>query len=146
MTASELKQTIRDEATAAGFDAVGFTHPHAIPEAAERLHQFLDAGHHGDMAWMADTALRRGDPAQLWPQARSIVMLGLNYGPDDDPMALLADRTRAVISVWRARLLEQAAAAECEPVVGRNHRRLAGFQRYALSHGVADHRCRESGL
>ncbi len=100
MTASELKQTIRDEATAAGFDAVGFTHPHAIPDAAERLRHYLDAGHHGSMTWMADTAARRGKPAELWPQARSIVMLGLNYGPDDDPMALLADRTRAVISVY----------------------------------------------
>ena len=51
--------------------------------------QFLAAGAHGDMDWMADNAERRADPRALWPQARSIVMLGVNYGPDGDPLAIL---------------------------------------------------------
>ncbi len=52
------------------------------------------------MAWLAANAERRGDPRALWPQARSIIMLGLNYGPDDDPLAILKDRSRGDISVY----------------------------------------------
>jgi epoxyqueuosine reductase len=66
----------------------------------ERLREFLAAGAHGDMAWMATNADRRGDPHALWPDARSVVMLGLNYGPADDPLAILKQRTRGGISVY----------------------------------------------
>ncbi len=85
-----------------GFDVVGVTRPDAIPQAAERLHQFLAEGAHGDMEWMATTAARRGDPHTLWPQARSVIMLGLNYGPDahDDPLAILKHRDRGAISIY----------------------------------------------
>ena len=68
--------------------------------AAERLREFLAAGAHGDMAWMAANAERRGDPRALWPDVRSIVMLGINYGPDEDPLAILHDRARGDISVY----------------------------------------------
>ena len=74
--------------------------PDAIPLAAERLRAFLDAGAHGDMAWMETKAEWRGDPRALWPQARSIVMLGINYGPEFDPLAILKERTRGGISVY----------------------------------------------
>ena len=80
---------------ALGFDAVGVTRPDAIPLARRNgLRAFLAAGAHGDMDWMAAEAERRGDPRALWPQVRSIVMLGVNYGPDDDPLAILRDRDR----------------------------------------------------
>ena len=74
--------------------------PDAIPLAAERLRAFLDAGAHGDMIWMAANAERRSDPRVLWPEVRSIVMLGLNYGPDDDPLDILRRRDRGGISVY----------------------------------------------
>jgi epoxyqueuosine reductase len=73
--------------------------PDAIPLAAPRLREFLAAGAHGDMGWMAN-AERRGEPRVLWPDVRSIVMLGINYGPDDDPVAILKERTRGAISVY----------------------------------------------
>jgi epoxyqueuosine reductase len=79
---------------------VGVARPDAIPLAAERLRAFLDAGAHGDMIWMAGNAERRGDPRVLWPEVRSIVMLGLNYGPDEDPLAVLKARDRGGISVY----------------------------------------------
>ena len=66
--------------------------PDAIPEAAAELEAWLAEGRHGDMAWMADTADRRADPRTLWPAVRSVVMLGMNYGPDSDPLATLAQR------------------------------------------------------
>jgi epoxyqueuosine reductase len=62
--------------------------------------QFLAEGAHGDMDWLAATAERRGSPRALWPETRSVIMLGVNYGPDEDPLAVLRERTRAAISVY----------------------------------------------
>jgi epoxyqueuosine reductase len=76
------------------------TRPDSIPLAPERLRQFLTDGAHGDMDWMATTAARRGDPRALWPEARSVIMLGTNYGPDHDPLAILEQRDRGAISVY----------------------------------------------
>ena len=74
--------------------------PDSIPEAPERLRAFLDAGCAGDMDWLAQTAPRRADPRVLWPDVRAIVMLGMNYGPAGDPLANLADRGAANVSVY----------------------------------------------
>ena len=76
------------------------TRPDAIPRAAAGLRAFLEAGSHGDMDWMARNADRRGDPRTLWPDVRAIVMLGVNYGPHDDPLAILNERLRGAISVY----------------------------------------------
>ena len=95
-----LKAALEAFARTQGFDAAGVARPNAIPLAAERLRAFLDAGAHGDMAWMETKAAWRGDPGALWPQARSIVMLGINYGPELDPLAILKDRMRGGISVY----------------------------------------------
>ncbi len=78
----------------------GIVRPNAIPLAAPRLREFLAAGAHGDMGWMAANAERRGDPRTLWSKVRSVVMLGVNYGPDGDPLAVLNDRSRGGISVY----------------------------------------------
>jgi epoxyqueuosine reductase len=96
----ELKPALAAAARTHGFDAMGVVRPDAIPEARERLARFLDDGAHGDMGWLATGPDRRGDPRILWPEVRSIVMLGLNYGPDEDPLALLAQRDRGAISVY----------------------------------------------
>jgi epoxyqueuosine reductase len=74
--------------------------PDSVPHIGERLREFLAAGAHGDMDWMAAKADRRGDPRALWPDVRSIVILGVNYGPQDDPLAILKERTRGGISVY----------------------------------------------
>jgi len=87
-------------ARAQGFDAVGVTRPEAIPRAAKRLREFLEAGTHGDMDWMARNADRRADPRTLWPGVRAIVMFGVNYGPSDDPLAILKQRLCGAISVY----------------------------------------------
>jgi epoxyqueuosine reductase len=79
---------------------VGVTRPDAIPLAPERLKQFLAEGAHGDMDWMATTAARRESPSALWPQVRSVIMLGLNYEQGGDPLAILASRDRGAISVY----------------------------------------------
>ncbi len=71
-----------------------------MPEAKARLERFLADGAHGDMVWMASTAERRASPLALWPDVRSVIMLGLNYGPDEDPLAILKREDRAAISTY----------------------------------------------
>jgi epoxyqueuosine reductase len=76
------------------------TRPDAIGEAKTYFERFIAEGQHGDMDWLATTAARRTDPNVLWPDARSVIMLGLNYGPDRDPLAILSARDRGAISVY----------------------------------------------
>jgi epoxyqueuosine reductase len=70
------------------------------PELKARLESFLADGAHGDMTWLASNAARRASPTILWPDVRAVVMLGMNYGPGDDPLAILKERDRAAISVY----------------------------------------------
>ncbi|MFT6227398.1 MAG: epoxyqueuosine reductase [Paracoccaceae bacterium] len=95
-----LRAALVGEIRAAGFAAMGICAPDAIPQAPARLGAFLDAGHQGDMTWMADRAAWRGNPAALWPEARSIIMLADAYTPDDDPLAATKLKDRGAISVY----------------------------------------------
>jgi epoxyqueuosine reductase len=83
-----------------GFDAVGIAHPDSIPDAASHLHKWIAEQRHGDMAWMETHALRREHPKALWQGAGSVVMFGLNYGPDRDPREILKEKMRGAISVY----------------------------------------------
>jgi epoxyqueuosine reductase len=76
------------------------TRPDAIPHAEDALARFIADGFHGDMDWLAASPARRGDPRTLWHDVRSIVMLGVNYGPGHDPLAILKERERGAISVY----------------------------------------------
>jgi epoxyqueuosine reductase len=96
----DAAETIRAKALALGFDAVGFASADLGPQARDRLMDFLAEGRHGDMGWMADRAEQRADPRVLWPQARSVVCLGLSYAPEDDPLAVLGQQDRGSISVY----------------------------------------------
>uniref|UniRef100_Q07UC3 Epoxyqueuosine reductase n=1 Tax=Rhodopseudomonas palustris (strain BisA53) TaxID=316055 RepID=Q07UC3_RHOP5 len=100
MTSLGLEHALVEQARALGFDAIGITAPESIAQAAPRLAQFLADGHHGTMEWMATHADRRGDPRVLWPEVRSVIMLGMNYGPDADPRTLLSRPERGAISVY----------------------------------------------
>ncbi|CAN7509829.1 tRNA epoxyqueuosine(34) reductase QueG [Phenylobacterium sp. LjRoot219] len=99
-TSDAAKDLIRAEARRLGFDLCRFTDLDDQWPAAARLGEFLDAGRHGEMGWMADTAERRAHPRGMWAEARSAIVLGVNYGPDENPLALLEDRTRGSISVY----------------------------------------------
>lgn len=77
--------------------------PDAIPEAAGRLGEWLEAGHHGAMAWMEEAPERRASPRGLWPSVRSVVMLGLSYAPPSDPLAGLAATGNGLVAAYAAR-------------------------------------------
>jgi epoxyqueuosine reductase len=95
-----LRAFIAREAGRLGFPAVAVTRPDAIPQARERLARALAARHHADMDWLEDTFERRSSPLTLWPDARSVVMLAMNYGPDENPLALLERKDVGAISVY----------------------------------------------
>lgn len=100
LRARKLTDFVRAEAISLGFDLCRITSPDAIPQAPDRLREFLDSGFHGTMGWMAETEERRASPKTLWGDVRSIVMFGLNYGPDEDPRAILEQPDKAAISVY----------------------------------------------
>ena len=95
-----LTEALRAEARALGFAACGIAPAGEDPLAARRLAEWLAAGMHGEMAWMADRADQRRAPTALWPQARSVIALGMSYAPATDPLALAAEGDRARISVY----------------------------------------------
>src|SRR5579875_1552685 len=98
--AEAIKAAIEARAGELGFDAFGVADVTQPWQAGARLAEFVALGRHGTMAWMETTAERRAHPRAMWPDARSAIMLGINYGPDRDPLLPLADRAGAAISVY----------------------------------------------
>ncbi len=96
----QLESWLKARALGEGFDTVGIAAPDAVREAGAEFHAFIEAGFHGGMGWLVDKAERRADPRTLWPEVRSIVMLGMSYGPGGDPLAATRERGRAAISVY----------------------------------------------
>lgn len=100
MDTKNFKQNLIVEASRLGFDVCRITTPDAIPDAPARLRDFLEKKHHGDMGWMETHEARRNHPQNLWADVKSIIMLGMNYGPDYDPMENLSLYERGNISVY----------------------------------------------
>src|SRR3546814_13494460 len=99
----ELRAGLDREARTVGFTAVGVARADAAPRSAARLRQWLDSGAHGDMIWMETNADRRGSPAALWPEVKSVIALGMSYAPAADPLALEYDKEVGSISVYAHR-------------------------------------------
>ncbi len=97
---TDLREAIRAEALTLGFAACGFARADAAPEAAARLDDWLEAGSHGSMAWMEARKGERARPQGLWPDARSLIMLGMSYAPHEDPLRLAAEPGIGRISVY----------------------------------------------
>jgi len=95
-----LLADLRLRAEKLGFDAFGVARPDVLGVAASRLREFLADGCHGDMEWLQTTARRRSDPRQLMADAKSTIMLGMSYAPEQDPMEALAQRGRGVVSAY----------------------------------------------
>ena len=127
--AADPAALIRDKALALGFDAVGFAPASLAPDTQRRLADFLGAGMHGSMGWMADRAEQRADPRALWPEARSVVALGVSYAPDLDPLATLARPEWGNISVY-------ARGRDYHDVVKGMLKHLAQFMVYRLGPDV----------
>ena len=97
---AEAAARIRDHALTLGFDAVGFAPAHLGPQIRAQLGAFLAAGRQGDMGWLAERTDQRSHPQSLWPEASTVIALGLSYAPDGDPLATLGRPDRGNISVY----------------------------------------------
>ena len=99
-TVVDLKESIKTKAAELGFVACGFTRADSVPEAGDRLRDWIAAGHHGEMGWIEDRAEQRASPQGLWPEAKSVIALAMSYAPAIDPMALASASSRGRISVY----------------------------------------------
>ncbi|PVM74042.1 tRNA epoxyqueuosine(34) reductase QueG [Caulobacter radicis] len=115
-----IRDEIRREALALGFDACGFASAADAWPNGEWLRQFVAEGLHGAMGWMEETLERRSHPTAMWTDAKSAVVLGVNYGPDIDPLTQLEHRDRAAISVY-------AQGDDYHDVVKKRLKQLAGW-------------------
>jgi epoxyqueuosine reductase len=97
---AKLREALEAEARALGFGGFGIARADAAPQTAARLREWIAGGAHGDMIWMEETAERRGSPAALWPEVRSVISLGMSYAPATDPLALAGEPERGRISVY----------------------------------------------
>ena len=100
MTTPGLRAALDAEAAALGFAAIGVASADAAPEAGARLRAWLEDGCQGDMLWMAETADRRASPRGLWPEVRSVILLGTSYAPALDPLRHAGAPETGVISVY----------------------------------------------
>ena len=99
-SALDWRSAIRERAKGLGFDVVGFTKPE-LPDRVEAGYSaFVDHGRHGDMDWLASTFDRRRAPKALWPDVKSVIVLGMNYGPERDPLETLSQPNAASVSVY----------------------------------------------
>lgn len=94
------RSAISARAAALGFDAVGFARPSLSAETREHLVEFLAAGRHGEMGWLAARSAQRAAPSALWPEVRSVIALGLSYAPAGDALATLAQPACGNLSVY----------------------------------------------
>ena len=113
-----LKAKLVEQALREGFVAARVCRPWDVPEVPARLSAFVEAGYHGQMGWMADRMHWRGNPAALWPEARSVIMLAESYAPTHDPLAVLQKPDKGAISVY-------AQGRDYHDVVKKRLKRLA---------------------
>lgn len=126
---TNLVNALKERAAAEGFGACGIVPGVLAPVAGARLHDWLAEGRHGDMLWMESRATERASPDALWPEVKSVIMLGMSYAPVDDPMALAEHPDRARISVY-------ARGRDYHDVVKGALKRLAGWLAHEAGVGV----------
>ncbi|GAB5459740.1 MAG: tRNA epoxyqueuosine(34) reductase QueG [Henriciella sp.] len=91
---------LKQKASELGFNACNITQADEPWEASAYLSEFVEAGRHGSMTWMEETLARRQSPTAMWPEAKSAVIIAMNYGPDHDPMDNLEHKALGNISVY----------------------------------------------
>jgi epoxyqueuosine reductase len=122
---ARIKAALRERARALGFDAVGFAKPELPRKIQSAYRQYIAQGRQGDMAWLARKPERRQSPKALWPAAASAIVLGMNYGPDEDPLAILERRAQGAISVYaRGRDYHELIKGRLKQLAGWLHGRL----------------------
>jgi len=100
VTGAKLTANLKERARALGFDVCRITSADLPAQAGSNLQTFTDADYHGTMDWLRTTSNRRKSPKSMWLDAKTAIMLGMNYGPDRDPLENLKHPDKATISVY----------------------------------------------
>jgi epoxyqueuosine reductase len=129
MVNAPLETQLRERAALEGFAVVAIAPASLTPQTGERFQAWLNDGRHGDMIWMENRQAERSSPEALWPEVRSVIMLGMSYAPADDPMALAQHPDKARVSVY-------ARGRDYHDVVKGALKRLAGWLAHATSEDV----------
>ena len=117
---SNIRDRIRADAMSEGFGAVGFTKADEDPLQSVRLDEFINDGFMGDMSWIAETRDRRHTPKAMWSEAKTAIVLVMNYGPDHDPMETIKKTECGNISVYaRGRDYHDVIKGKLKQVAGR---------------------------
>ncbi|MFD2238911.1 tRNA epoxyqueuosine(34) reductase QueG [Aureimonas populi] len=117
---TRLRRFLEEDAARLGFDAVGVAAAREDAIASAGLDEFIEEGRFGTMGWMPETAERRRSVHMLWPQARSVIVLGMNYGPDEDPMNAVRRPANGAISVYaRHRDYHDVVKGKLKELAGR---------------------------
>ena len=116
----DLSKQLTEVALQAGFDCLGIIGVDEVDDLREVLNHFVNEGRHGDMGWLSDHLERRSHPTGLWPDVRSVIMLGMNYGSDTDPLAALDEKSNGVISVY-------AKGKDYHSIINKRLKRVAGW-------------------
>jgi epoxyqueuosine reductase len=117
---TNIVNALKAQALAEGFAVCAIASATLAPKTGARLKAWVADGCHGDMLWMEGRIDQRADPATLWPEVRSVIMLGMSYAPATDPMALAEHPDRARISIY-------AQGRDYHDVVKGALKRLAGW-------------------
>lgn len=101
--ATDIKSQIREKALTLGFDEIGFASAITDSKDLTALERFVGSGYHGEMDWLARDDGRRGVPSALMPKVKTIIVVGMNYAPEQDPLVAIKHKTNGVVSVYATR-------------------------------------------
>jgi len=115
----ELRNRIREEALKIGFDAIGFAEAQLAAHIGQDLKEFCQTGMHGDMGWLEAKQELRAQPKNLWPDAKSVIALGISYG-GEDPLLHQDNASVGIISIY-------ARHRDYHEIIKKKLRQLAHF-------------------
>ncbi len=120
IAAEQIRARIKADAAKEGFGAVGFAPAGGDAVQQARLDAFIAAGYMGDMSWIAETRDRRHAPDAMWDDAKTAIVMVMNYGPDHDPMDNIAKQDCGNISVYaRGRDYHEVIKGKLKQIAGR---------------------------
>jgi len=95
-----VRERLEAKAQELGFDQFGITAATTSEKVIEGFRRFIQLERHASMEWLAARMHQREQPQNLWPEAKSVIMVSLNYGPDNDPRLILDKKSIGNISVY----------------------------------------------
>jgi len=97
---NDLKKKIKEKISELGFDVIGFTEPTIDKKAKAEYREYLEKNHHGQMKWLENHFEKKTNPKKVWDKVETVIVLGLNYTPETNPIEKIRNKEVANISVY----------------------------------------------